>query len=131
MKKDERSTQSQPEVVSALEQVAGLARELCRLDYSEVDNAIGRYLLEIIEPVLPERVGEHSCRQPKTVTPLARLLHLFGKPQTDDESPITPARTELRIDKVAALDLLLADEDGTTPAATYDAGEQGTSNAVH
>lgn len=130
MKKDERSTQSQPEVVSALEQVAGLARELCRLDYSEVDNAIGRYLLEIIEPVLPERVGEHSCRQPKTFTPLARLLRFFG-PQTDDESPITPARTELRIGKVAALDLLLADEDGTTPAATYDAGEQGTSNAVH
>jgi hypothetical protein len=132
MKNDERSNQPQPEVVSALEHVAGLARELCRPDYSEVDNAIGGYLLEIIEPVMPERAGQQRSRQPKTVTLLARLLRLFSKPQTtDDESPIIPAQTELRIGKVAACDLSLADEDGTTLAATYDAGERGTSIAVH
>lgn len=41
-------------MLSALRQVAELARELCRPDFSEVDNALGRYLLETVQPLLSE-----------------------------------------------------------------------------
>jgi len=132
MKEDERSNQSRLQVASALEQVAGLARELSRPDYSEVDNAIGRYLLEVMEPVMPEQFDEQSSRQPRSVMLMPRLRRLFGIPQsTDDETPITAARAELPVGKATAIDLFLTDDDEKASDATWDAGEPGTSIAVH
>jgi hypothetical protein len=132
MKKHKRSNQPQPEIASALAQVAGLARELSRPDYSEVDNAIGRYLLEVIEPVMTGQFDEQSSRQPRTVMLMPRLRRLLGIRQiTDDKTPITAAPTELPVGKATAIDLFLTDDDGKASAATCDDEEQGTSIAVH
>jgi hypothetical protein len=132
MKEDEKSNQSRLQVASALAQVAELARELSRPENSDVDNAIGRYLLEVIEPVMPEQSSEHSSRQPRTVMLMPRLRRLFGIRQiTDDKTPITAAPTELPVGKATAFDLVLTDDDEQASAAACDAGEQGTNISFH
>lgn len=73
MKTPKTLTQSQTDMLLALRQVADLARELCRPDFSEVDNAIGRYVLDTVQPLLGEPVTKPL--KPRFRRPnLARLL---------------------------------------------------------
>lgn len=76
MKTSQEFTQSQTDMLLALRQVADLARELCRPDFSEVDNAIGRYLLDTVQPLLVEPVTGEAL---KPRSPRPRLARLLGR----------------------------------------------------
>ena len=76
MKTSQELNQSQTDMLAALRQVADLARELCRPDFSEVDNAIGRYLLDTVQPLLVEPVTGKAL---KPRSPRPRLARLLGR----------------------------------------------------
>ena len=125
--KTNKTIQPQAKIASALEQIAELARELCRPDYSDVDNAIGRYLLETVEPVIPGPQAEQAAEG--NVTLRLRLFRLFGKRRID-AGKRPPAggwneidRNEIKRKVTARGDCLIADDVADTRDLNYDATE--------
>ncbi|MEK6304137.1 MAG: hypothetical protein AABO41_25905 [Acidobacteriota bacterium] len=79
-----QSQQSETAILLALQQVAELARELCRPDFSEVDNAIGRYLLDTVQPLLPGPATAEAPPVAKPRSPRRRLARLLGRRRGED-----------------------------------------------
>lgn len=130
MKTDQESDQGKAAMVSALEQVAELGCELSRPGYSEVDNAIGQYLLETVQPVMPRRTREQDA--PKRLSLRLLLARLFGgrRDVTDGQSTAVtqfqsePART-------APLDCTLIESVEEAADALYEVEERESQVGVH
>lgn len=130
VKSIQRTIQPQARMVLALDQIAALARELCRPDYSDVDNAIGRYLLETVEPAMPDPSAEQAPTQETSVTLRLRLFRLFGKRKLGaGEKPAAITRNESESKGTARADCLVMDDDAAD--LNYDAAEFENQRGVH
>jgi hypothetical protein len=130
MKTVQGSNRGQAAMLSALEQVEELAHELCRPDYSEVDKAIGRYLLETVRPVMQKpAVGQEA---PRMLSLGLRLFRLFGRrrePADVQATAVTESVSEHA--GTAALECVPMDSFVDVPDPRFEIEERGSHVAVH
>jgi hypothetical protein len=127
MKTIQESNQAQAAMVSALEQVAELADELCRPDYSDVDNAIGRYLLETVRPFMPQRAAGQD--PPTLRLRLSRFFGSGGDPADGQATAVTGNESEHA--RTVALDCVLMDGVRDATDACYEVEENESYVAVN